>query len=139
MKARKIVALAMTAAMVGSVFAAPVFAEDAELLPGGGNKIIYCITPDPSNPYFKTVQDIATAKGEELGYEVKCQSHGDDAERLRIKEGAAYRFRSYDQPQENRNDIHKFVACCSYQSFDAKTFLHEITQHKHSEKRQCVR
>ena len=79
MKARKMVALAMTAAMVGSVFAAPVFAEEAELLPGGGNKIIYCITPDPSNPYFKTVQDIATAKGEELGYEVKCQSHGDDA------------------------------------------------------------
>ena len=79
MKARKMVALAMTAAMVGSVFAAPVFAKEAELLPGGGNKIIYCITPDPSNPYFKTVQDIATAKGEELGYEVKCQSHGDDA------------------------------------------------------------
>ena len=79
MKARKMVALAMTAAMVGSVFAAPVFAEEAELLPGGGNKIIYCITPDPSNPYFKTVQDISTAKGEELGYEVKCQSHGDDA------------------------------------------------------------
>ena len=79
MKARKMVALAMTAAMEGSVFAAPVFAEEAELLPGGGNKIIYCITPDPSNPYFKTVQDIATAKGEELGYEVKCQSHGDDA------------------------------------------------------------
>ena len=79
MKARKMVALAMTAAMVGSVFAAPVFAEEAELLPGGGNKIIYCITPDQSNPYFKTVQDIATAKGEELGYEVKCQSHGDDA------------------------------------------------------------
>ena len=79
MKARKMVALAMTAAMVGSVFAAPVFAEEAELLPGGGNKIIYCITPYPSNPYFKTVQDIATAKGEELGYEVKCQSHGDDA------------------------------------------------------------
>lgn len=79
MKARKMVALAMATAMVGSAFAAPVYAEDAELLPGGGNKIIYCITPDPSNPYFKTVQDIATATGEELGYEVKCQSHGDDA------------------------------------------------------------
>ena len=78
MKARKMIALAMTAAMVGSAFAVPVSAE-AELLPGGGNKIIYCITPDPSNPYFKTVQDIATATGEELGYEVKCQSHGDDA------------------------------------------------------------
>ena len=34
MKARKMVALAMTAAMVGSAFAAPVFAEEAELLPG---------------------------------------------------------------------------------------------------------
>ena len=52
MKAKKLVALAMTAAMVGSAFAAPVYAEEAELLPGGGNKIIYCITPDPSNPYF---------------------------------------------------------------------------------------
>lgn len=79
MKARKMVALAMAAAMVGSAFAAPVYAGEAELLPGGGNKIIYCITPDPSNPYFKTVQDIATATGEDLGYEVKCQSHGDDA------------------------------------------------------------
>lgn len=79
MKARKVAALAMAAAMVGTAFAAPVMAEEAELLPGGGNKLIYCITPDPSNPYFKTVQDIATATGEELGYEVVCQSHGDDA------------------------------------------------------------
>ncbi len=67
-------AAVLTAGMTGMAMA-----ESAELLPGGGSKIIYCITPDPSNPYFKTVQDIATAKGEELGYEVKCQSHGDDA------------------------------------------------------------
>ncbi|MCR5526651.1 MAG: D-ribose ABC transporter substrate-binding protein [Lachnospiraceae bacterium] len=54
-------------------------AASAELLPGGGSKIIYCITPSTSNVYFKTVQDISTSKGEELGYEVKCFSHDDDA------------------------------------------------------------
>ena len=27
-----------------------------DLLPGGGSKVIYCITPSTSNPYFKTVQ-----------------------------------------------------------------------------------
>lgn len=54
-------------------------AASGELLPGGGSKILYCITPSTSNVYFKTVQDIATEKGEELGYEVKCFSHDDDA------------------------------------------------------------
>lgn len=78
MNMKKIVACAATAVMVASTFSAPVMAE-AELLPGGGSNILYCITPSPSNPYFKTIQDIATAKGEELGYEVKCQSHDDDA------------------------------------------------------------
>ena len=52
---------------------------DGELLPGGGSNILYCITPSTSNVYFKTVQDIATEKGTELGYEVKCFSHDDDA------------------------------------------------------------
>lgn len=51
----------------------------AELLPGGGSDIIYCITPSTSNVYFKTVQDIATSEGEALGYTVKCFSHDDDA------------------------------------------------------------
>lgn len=50
-----------------------------ELLPGGGSNIIYCITPSTSNVYFKTVQDIATSEGKKLGYEVKCFSHDDDA------------------------------------------------------------
>lgn len=54
-------------------------ASSGDLLPGGGSNIIYCITPSTSNVYFKTVQDIATKKGEELGYEVKCFSHDDDA------------------------------------------------------------
>ena len=53
--------------------------ETAELLPGGSSNIIYCITPSTSNVYFKTVQDICTEVGEELGYEVKCVSHDDDA------------------------------------------------------------
>ena len=57
----------------------PAAETSGELLPGGGSNIIYCITPSTSNVYFKTVQDIATAKGPELGYEVKCFSHDDDA------------------------------------------------------------
>ena len=80
MKARKAMALAMTAAMVGGLMTVPVMAEEnAELLPGGGSKIIYCITPSTSNPFFNTEQVIAKAKAEELGYEVKCASHDDDA------------------------------------------------------------
>lgn len=58
----------------------PVMAEEnAELLPGGGSNIIYCITPSTSNPFFNTEQVIAKEKAEELGYEVKCASHDDDA------------------------------------------------------------
>lgn len=80
MKARKAMALAMTAAMVGGLMTVPVMAEEnAELLPGGGSKIIYCITPSTSNPFFNTEQVIAKEKAEELGYEVKCASHYDDA------------------------------------------------------------
>jgi erythritol transport system substrate-binding protein len=54
-------------------------AAPAKLLSGGGSDIIYCITPSTSNVYFKTIQDITTKKGEELGYTVKCFSHDDDA------------------------------------------------------------
>ena len=80
MKARKAMALAMTAAMVGGLMTVPVMAEEnAELLPGGGSKIIYCITPSTSNPFINTEQVIAKEKAEELGYEVKCASHDDDA------------------------------------------------------------
>lgn len=80
MKARKAMALAMTAAMVGGLMTVPVMAEEnAELLPGGGSNIIYCITPSTSNPFFNTEQVIAKEKAEELGYEVKCASHDDDA------------------------------------------------------------
>ena len=87
MKARKAMALAMTAAMVGGLMTVPVMAEEnAELLPGGGSKIIYCITPSTSNPFFNTEQVIAKEKAEELGYEVKCASHDDDAA---INDGAA--------------------------------------------------
>ena len=53
-------------------------AEEAEVLPGGGSNIIFVITPSVSNPAFKTEADTATAKAEELGYEVKAASHDDD-------------------------------------------------------------
>jgi erythritol transport system substrate-binding protein len=43
------------------------------------NKLIYCITPSTSNPYFATVQAACTEEGEALGYTVKCVSHDDDA------------------------------------------------------------
>ena len=65
MKARKAMALAMTAAMVGGLMTVPVMAEEnAELLPGGGSNIIYCITPSTSNPFFNTEQVIAKEKAE---------------------------------------------------------------------------
>lgn len=87
---RKLLACMMTVAMVGCAFTSMASASETEaetaaaeasgeLLPGGGSNIIYCITPSTSNVYFKTVQDVATEKGEELGYEVKCFSHDDDA------------------------------------------------------------
>ncbi len=66
------------AALVGCMAAAPVMADDA-LLPGGDSKILYCITPSTSNPFFGTEQVIAEKIGTELGYEVKCFSHDDDA------------------------------------------------------------
>ena len=54
-------------------------AATGDLLPGGGSNIIYCITPSTSNVFFGTVQVICEEKGKELGYEVKCFSHDDDA------------------------------------------------------------
>ena len=71
MKMRKMLAGMIVATMMVGAMAATAMAEDA--------KIIYCITPSTSNPYFGTVQNIATATGEELGYTVKCFSHDDDA------------------------------------------------------------
>ena len=41
--------------------------------------VIYIITPSTSNPFFNTEQVVGAAKAEELGYEVKCFSHDDDA------------------------------------------------------------
>lgn len=67
----------LTAAMV-SCMATPVLAE-GDLLPGGGSNILYCITPSTSNPFFGTEQVVAQKVGKELGYEVKCFSHDDDA------------------------------------------------------------
>ena len=43
------------------------------------NKLIYCITPSTSNPYFGTVQTACKEEGKKLGYKVKCVSHDDDA------------------------------------------------------------
>ena len=69
----------MTAVMAGCMFAGAAMADEAELLPGGGSNIIYIITPSTSNPFFNTEQVVGSAKAEELGYEVKCFSHDDDA------------------------------------------------------------
>ncbi|CCX58178.1 putative uncharacterized protein [Blautia hydrogenotrophica CAG:147] len=99
MKVKKLLAGLLTAAMIGTMMmgcssseeastegdasaettqAAEETAEEAEVLPGGGSNIIYVITPSVSNPAFKTEADTATAKAEELGYEVKAASHDDD-------------------------------------------------------------
>lgn len=50
----------------------------AEVLTGGGSNTIYIITPSHSNPFFKSEADAASAKAQELGYEVKTVSHDDD-------------------------------------------------------------
>ena len=42
--AKKLLAGLMVTAMVGCAFSGSVMAEEAELLPGGGSNIIYCIT-----------------------------------------------------------------------------------------------
>lgn len=76
---KRFLAVLMAAAMIGSMSSVVMAEEAAELLPGGGSNILYCITPSTSNVFFKTVQDIASVKGTELGYEVKCFSHDDDA------------------------------------------------------------
>ena len=52
--------------------------KDDKVLKGGGSNIMYIITPSVSNPAFKAEVDTASAKAEELGYEVKAVSHDDD-------------------------------------------------------------
>jgi len=76
---KKLVMGLAAAALVGCMFSGAAMAEEAELLPGGGSNIIYIITPSTSNPFFNTEQVVGQAKAEELGYEVKCFSHDDDA------------------------------------------------------------
>ena len=55
--------------------------DEATFLPGGGSNIVYVITPATSNVFFATEAEVARAKAEELGYEVKTVSHDDDASR----------------------------------------------------------
>ena len=74
---KAIIGLAATAAMIGILGTGSVMAD--ELLPGGDSNILYCITPSTSNPFFGTEQVIAEKVGTDLGYEVKCFSHDDDA------------------------------------------------------------
>ena len=76
---KKAIVSAALAAMMGIMAVSTTVMAEAELLPGGGTKILYCITPSTSNPFFGTEQVIAKEVGEELGYEVKCFSHDDDA------------------------------------------------------------
>lgn len=70
-------------------------ATEEEALTGGGNNLIYIITPSHSNPFFLTEAEAAEAKALELGYEVKVVSHDDDATKqselfeTAIAEGAA--------------------------------------------------
>ncbi|HJC32650.1 MAG TPA: D-ribose ABC transporter substrate-binding protein [Candidatus Anaerobutyricum faecale] len=54
-------------------------ASDEVLNANADNKLIYCITPSTSNPYFGVVQTACQEEGEKLGYTVKCVSHDDDA------------------------------------------------------------
>lgn len=54
-------------------------ASEEVLNANADNKLIYCITPSTSNPYFGVVQTACQEEGEKLGYTVKCVSHDDDA------------------------------------------------------------
>ena len=74
---RKLMMGIAAAVCAGMLMGGTAMAE--ELLPGGGSNILYCITPSTSNPFFGTEQIIAEKVGTELGYEVKCFSHDDDA------------------------------------------------------------
>ena len=76
---KKAVVGIMAMALAGCMFSSAAMADEAALLPGGGSNIIYIITPSTSNPFFNTEQVIGEAKAKELGYEVKCFSHDDDA------------------------------------------------------------
>lgn len=53
--------------------------KKAKVLKGGGSNIIYVITPSVSNPAFKAEADGATDEAKKMGYEVKANSHDDDA------------------------------------------------------------
>ena len=80
---RKLALGIMATVLAGCMFTGAAMADETEkageLLPGGGSNIIYIITPSTSNPFFNTEQVVGAAKAEELGYEVKCFSHDDDA------------------------------------------------------------
>ena len=68
---KKIVSIALVMLMMFSLMAIGASAES--------KGIMYIITPSTSNPFFGTEQIVGAAKAEELGYEVKCFSHDDDA------------------------------------------------------------
>ncbi len=55
-----------------------VMEETTVLDANADSKLLYCITPDASDPYVQALQDACTEEGEELGYSVKCVSHEDD-------------------------------------------------------------
>ena len=68
---KKFVSIALVLMMMFSLMAIGASAES--------KGIMYIITPSTSNPFFGTEQIVGAAKAEELGYEVKCFSHDDDA------------------------------------------------------------
>lgn len=76
--------------------AAETVQEEKVLNVNAANKLIYCIHPSTSNPFFGTVKTAAEAKGQELGYTVKSVSHDDDATKqaelfdTAISEGASF-------------------------------------------------
>lgn len=53
--------------------------KKAKVLKGGGSKTMYVITPSVSNPAFKAEADGASDEAKKLGYDVRANSHDDDA------------------------------------------------------------
>lgn len=70
---------ASKAASTAASTATSTAATSQKVLPGGGSKIVYVITPSHSNPFFGAEADSAQAEAEKLGYTVKALSHDDDA------------------------------------------------------------
>ncbi|MFP4302519.1 MAG: D-ribose ABC transporter substrate-binding protein [Spirochaetaceae bacterium] len=79
MKMRSLLMIAVMMALVLATTFAGGQGEEAEEAAEAETKTIAVIVPPVENPFFGTMQDMAAAKAEELGYETVKLVHDDDA------------------------------------------------------------